>query len=65
MKSASGDLASDDDITSGALFFRTSFLQMLQASFLSIQLLSFVLPEPMLQKDTKFFVYGPAHLDKY
>jgi len=40
--------AFDDVITSGALVFGTSFLQALQASFLLIPLLSFVLPEPML-----------------
>jgi len=34
--------------SSGPLIFRTSFLQMLQASFLLIPLLSFVLSEPML-----------------
>ena len=34
--------------SSGPLVFRTSFLQMLQASFLLIPLLSFVLSEPML-----------------
>jgi len=35
--------------SSGPLVFRTSFLQMLQASFLLILLLSFVLSEPMLK----------------
>jgi len=48
METASGDLASNDVSTSGALDFRTSFLQMLQASYLLISLLSFVLPELML-----------------
>jgi len=42
------------------------FLHMFQASFtLLIPLLSFVLQEPILQIDTKVFVYGPAHLNKY
>jgi len=34
--------------SSGPLVFRSHFLQMLQASFLLISLLSFVLSEPML-----------------
>jgi len=48
-------LSASDDLqvllmtsASGPLVFRTSFLQMLQASFLLIPLLSFVLSEPML-----------------
>jgi len=43
MKTASGDVASDDVSSSGALC-----LQMLQAFYLLISLLSFVLSEPML-----------------
>ena len=43
----SDELAFDDDvITSGALDFKSTFLQMLQASFLLIPLLSFVPSEP-------------------
>ena len=60
---ASDELASDDIITSGALDFRNTSLQMLQALFLLIHLLSFVLSEPY--KIKKKFVYGPAHLNKY
>jgi len=60
MKSASGDLASDEvllmtsdsDDTSEPLVFRTSFLQTRQASLFLIPLLSFVLPKPMLKIDT-------------
>jgi len=53
MKTASGDLASDEVLlmTSSLqehFVFRTSFLQMLQTSFLLIPLLSFVLSDPML-----------------
>jgi len=43
MKTASGDLASDDVSSSGVLC-----LQMFQAFYLLISLLSFVLSEPML-----------------
>jgi len=43
MKTISGDVASDDVISSGALC-----LQMLQAFYMLIPLLSFVLSEPML-----------------
>jgi len=53
MKTAFGDVAFDEVfLMTSALqeyfVFRTSFLQMLQASYLLIPLLSFVLPEPML-----------------
>jgi len=53
MMSASGDVASDEVLLMTSALqehfvFRTSFLQMLQASYLLIPLLSFVLPEPML-----------------
>jgi len=53
MMSASGDVASDVVLLMTSALqehfvFRTSFLQMLQASYLLIPLLSFVLPEPML-----------------
>jgi len=60
--SASGDLASDEMLLTNLLlmtsllqehlYFRCTFLQMLQVSFLLIPLLSFVLPEPY--KDIKF-----------
>jgi len=55
MKTASGDLASDEMLLMTSALqkyfvFRTSFLQMLQAYYLLIPLLSFVLPEPMLLK---------------
>jgi len=46
MKTASGDLASDDVSTSGALCLQNLFSS--NASFLLILLLSFVLSEPML-----------------
>ena len=36
-----------------------------QASFLLIPLLLFVLQNLCLKLKTKFFVYGPAHLNKY
>jgi len=50
MKTASGDVASNDVSSSEALC-----LQMLQAFYLLITLLSFVLSEPMLLKiDTTF-----------
>ena len=71
--SASGDLASDEMFLTNLLlmtsslqehlYFRCTFLQMLQASFLLIPLLSFIQSE--LYKDIKFFVYGPVHLNKY
>ena len=53
MKTASGDLASDEVLLMTSALqkhfvFRTSFLQMLQTSFLLIPLLSFVLSKPML-----------------
>jgi len=53
MTSASGDqllrrVLLMTSTSSGPFVFRTSFLQMLQASFLLISLLSFVLSEPML-----------------
>jgi len=53
MTSASGDqllrrVLLMTSASSGPLVFRTSFLQMLQASFLLITLLSFVISEPML-----------------
>jgi len=53
MKTASGDLASDEVLLMTLALqehfvFITSFLQMLQTSFLLIPLLSFVLSEPML-----------------
>jgi len=44
------------------LYFRCTFLQMLQAYFLLIPLFSFVLPEPY--KDIIFFVYGPVHFEQ-
>ena len=60
--SASGDLASDEVLLTNLLlmttslqehlYFRCTFLQMLQASFLLIPLLSFVLPKPY--NDIKF-----------
>jgi len=55
MKTASGDLASNEVLLMTSALqehfvFRTSFLQMLQASFLLISLLSFVLPEPYALK---------------
>jgi len=55
MKTVSGDLASDEVLLMTSALqehfvFRTSFLQMLQASFLLISLLSFVLPDPYALK---------------
>jgi len=55
MKTASGDVASDEVLLMTSALqehfvFRTSFLHMLQTSFLLIPLFSFVLPDPMLQK---------------
>jgi len=52
MKTASGDLASDEVLLMMSalqkhIVFKTSFLQMLEASFLVIPLLSFVLSEPI------------------
>jgi len=50
-------LASDDVITSGALCTSGAlFFQTLEASFLLILLLSFVLPEPL--KDIKFCLWS-------
>ena len=62
MKTASGDLASDEVLLMTSALqehfvFRTSFLQMLQTSFLLIPLLSFVLSEyalKILKIDTTF-----------
>jgi len=53
MKTASGDLTFDEVLLMMSALqehfaFRTSFLQMLQASYLLIPLLSFVLSELML-----------------
>jgi len=69
MKTASGDLASDEVLLmTSALHehfvFRTSFLQMLQASYLLIPLLSFVLPEPMLEKETLNFCLWSSTLEQ-
>jgi hypothetical protein len=61
MRTASDDLASDDVITSGALLFRTSFLQMHKASFLLIPIALFL----FFQNHIKIpnFFYGPVHLN--
>jgi len=48
MTSASGDQLLMTSASSRPLVFKTSFLQMFQASFLLISLLSFVLSEAML-----------------
>jgi len=71
MTSASGELASDEESASDDVsFFWTSCLQNffsseLQASFLLISLLSFVFQFLCFERDTKIFIYGPAHLNKY
>jgi len=69
MKTTSGDLASDEVLlmTSAlqeCFVFRTSFLQMFQASYLLISLLSFVLPEPMLEKETLNFCLWSCTLEQ-
>jgi len=69
MKTTSGDLASDEvHLMTSSLqeyfVFRPSFLQMLQAPYLLIPLLSFVLPEPMLEKETLNFCLWSCTLEQ-